>query len=173
MNTVRNEQGAALVTALIFLIVLTLIAVGSVQNVNLQQNMTSAVRQGYVALEVAEVGLREGQDLLMSYATQGAFTVEDNSGLYDSGGAGSPWTMDWATEAIEGDGVTIDGKTYKTQYFIERIGPLNAQQDLQEITTGNVQNSQGVNMGYRIVARGVGNDGVTERILETYVARVF
>lgn len=170
----KQQQGAALITALVFLIVLTLVAVSSMQNVNLQQNMTSAVRQGYVALEVAENGLREGEGLLMSYATQGAFITQNNPGLYENGQAQDPWSMSWDdTDSRKGDDVTIDGKTFETRFMIERIGPLLIQEDLGQITTGNVQNSMGVNIGYRIVARGVGNDGVTERIIETYVARVF
>lgn len=171
---VKQQQGAALITALVFLMVLTLIAVGSVQNVNLQQSMTSAVRQGHVALEVAESGLHEGQDLLMTYATQGAFTVENNPGLYDRGDAPSPWDMSWTDDdTIAGGDVVIDGKTYETRFFIERIGLMQQQEDLGEINTGDTLNAEGVNVGYRVVARGIGNDGVTARVVETYIARVF
>ncbi len=172
----RNQQGAALITALIFLVILTLVAVSSVQNVNLQERMSSSVRQGYVALEVSESGLRDAEQYLKTnFTTLGAFTVQNNPGLYDKGDAPNPWSLDWTDDTLvrAATPIELDGKEYTPHYFIERIGPMVDQFDTGEISTGGVQNALGENIGFRIVARGVGGDGVTERIVETYVARLF
>ena len=169
----HRQQGAALITALIFLIVLTLVAVTSVQNVTLQEQMTSAVRQGSIALEVAEVGLRDAEAFLMGLPNSGAFL---NSGdwTYDRNQAPRPWAMNWNGNGVrEAGAVIIDGVEYPVRYLIEYIGPMAEQMDTGEIQTGGSLDTLGQNEGYRIVARGLGNDGVTERIVEAYVARTF
>lgn len=169
----RSERGVVLITALIFLVVLTLVAVTTVQNVNLQEQMTSSVRQGNIALEIAENGLRDAEEFLMDLPNSGAFFVAGD-GLYDRNDAPLPWAVNWESSAVrQGDVVTIDGVDYSTRYFIEFIGPFFQQQETGEIVTGGALGSIGQNLGYRIVARGEGNDGITERIVETYIARTF
>jgi Tfp pilus assembly protein PilX len=155
------------------LVVLTLVAVTTVQNVSLQEQMTSSVRQGNIALEIAENGLRDAEDFLIDLPNPGAFFVS-GGGLYDKNDAPLPWGVDWSSNNVRsGDTVTINNTPYETRYFIEFIGPFFEQQETGEIVTGGALGSIGQNLGYRIVARGVGNDGVTERIVETYVARTF
>jgi type IV pilus assembly protein PilX len=168
-----SQKGAALITALIFLIVLTLVAVTTVQNVTLQEQMTSAVRQGNIALEVAENGLRDAEIFVMDLPNPGAyFAFED--GIYDMDNAPDPWGVDWGSDSVRsGNVVDIGGVEYQTRYFIEFIGPMADQLETGEIVTGGTLNTIGQNLGYRIVSRGLGNDGVSERVVETYVARTF
>lgn len=176
MNLNRRQEGAALITALIFLIILTLVAISSIQNVNLQERMNSSVRQGHVALEVAESGIRDAEIYLKTnFTTLGAFTAVDTPGLYDKGEAPSPWEVDWNDlDAVrKAPTIVLDGVEYTPLFFIERIGPMVEQFDTGEINTGDVQDALGDNVGFRIVARGLGNDEVTERIIETYIARLF
>lgn len=169
----RAQRGVVLITALIFLVVLTLVAVTTVQNVNLQEQMTSSVRQGNIALEIAENGLRQAEGFLLDLPNSGAF-FSSGDGLYDRNEAPLPWSVGWDTDAVRtGDVVTIDGVDYQTRYFIEFVGPFFEQDETGEITTGGALGAIGQNLGYRIVARGLGNDGVTERIVETYIARTF
>ena len=169
----HRQQGAALITALIFLVVLTLVAVTSVQNVTLQEQMTSSVRQGSIALEVAEVGLREAEAFLMGLPNSGAF-MNSGNWTHDRNEAPRPWTVNWnGNEVRDAGSITIAGVEYPVRYFIEYIGPMAEQMDTGEIQTGGSLDTLGQNEGYRIVARGLGNDGVTERIVEAYVARTF
>ena len=169
----HSQRGVVLITALIFLVVLTLVAVTTVQNVTLQEQMTSNVRQGSIALEIAENGLRDAEQFLLNLPNSGAFFVSGD-GLYDQNDAPLPWEVNWGSTAVRaGNEVTINGIDYPTRYFIEFIGPFFEQQETGEIVTGGALGAIGQNLGYRIVARGLGNDGVTERIVETYVARTF
>ncbi|WP_028670546.1 pilus assembly PilX family protein [Saccharospirillum impatiens] len=168
-----KQAGAALITALIFLVVLTLVAVTTVQNVTLQEQMTSAVRQGNIALEIAENGLRDGEAFIMGLPNPGAFFASGN-GVYDVNQAPAPWNVNWESNSVrEGDAVELDGIEYDTRYFVEFIGPMAEQLETGEIVTGGALNTIGQNLGYRIVSRGLGNDGVSERVVETYVARTF
>ncbi|MEX2320747.1 MAG: PilX N-terminal domain-containing pilus assembly protein [Saccharospirillum sp.] len=169
----RRERGVVLITALIFLIVLTLVAVTTVQNVNLQEQMTSSVRQGNIALEIAEHGLRDAEDFIMSLPNSGAFFVSGN-GTYDQNEAPLPWSVDWESDQVRhGTDVTIGGVVYDTRYFVEYMGRMSEQENTGEIVTGGSLDTVGQNMGYRVVARGLGNDKITERVVETYVARTF
>lgn len=168
-----NQNGAALITALIFLVVLTLVAVTTVQNVTLQEQMTSAVRQGNIALEIAESGLRDGEAFVMSLPNPGAFFAFED-GVYDSNQAPEPWSIDWGSDSVRaGAVVELDGVEYSTRYFVEYIGPMAEQLETGEIVTGGSLNTIGQNLGYRVVSRGLGNDGVSERVIETYIARTY
>lgn len=169
----RRERGVVLITALIFLIVLTLVAVTTVQNVNLQEQMTSSVRQGSIALEIAEHGLRDAEDFIMSLPNSGAFFAY-GEGTYDRNEAPRPWTVDWESSHVRhGPDVTIGGVVYGTRYFVEYMGRMSEQESTGEIVTGGSLDTVGQNIGYRVVARGLGNDKITERVVETYVARTF
>lgn len=171
----NRQNGAALITALIFLVVLTLVAVTSVQNVTLQEQMSSAVRQGNVALEVAEVALREAEEKVLSLPNPGAF-FDSGNGYYDRNAAPDPWSVDWSKSSSSialASPISINGVDYQPMFFVEYIGPMSSQLETGEIVTGGALNSIGQNIGYRVVARGIGNDGVTERIVEAYVARTY
>lgn len=58
---VRSERGAALVVGLVFLVVMTLIAVTAMQSTTLQERMAGNVRDRSLAFQAAEAALRAGE----------------------------------------------------------------------------------------------------------------
>lgn len=59
--TVRQQHGVVLVVALVLLLTLTVIAVGSMGTSNLEQKMSANMRDRQVAFQAAEAALREGE----------------------------------------------------------------------------------------------------------------
>lgn len=57
----RREQGMALIVALVFLLLLTLIGLSSIQNSTLQEKMSSSVQFRNQSFQVAEAALRVGE----------------------------------------------------------------------------------------------------------------
>ncbi|SER12540.1 type IV pilus assembly protein PilX [Amphritea atlantica] len=58
----NREQGAVLIIALIFVLILTLIGVSSMQGTTLQEKMSGNLRDRSVAFNAAEAALREGEN---------------------------------------------------------------------------------------------------------------
>lgn len=90
-----QQGGAVLVVSLMLLLILTIAALSSTQNVLLQEKMTSAVQESYIALRSAEAGMAEGESkisltvdaayILLGFASQGErnLTVAGNTS-YDA-----------------------------------------------------------------------------------------
>ena len=58
---VRSQQGMALIVALVFLLLLTLIGLNSMQNATLQEKMSSSVQFRNQSFQQAEAALRVGE----------------------------------------------------------------------------------------------------------------
>lgn len=57
----KLQQGAVLVVALIFMLILSLIGVSSMQGTTMQEKMAGNLRDQYSAFNAAEAALREGE----------------------------------------------------------------------------------------------------------------
>lgn len=61
LNSRKSQQGMSLLVSLIFLLLLTLIGISSMQNATLQEKMTTSVRLRNQSFQVAEAALRAGE----------------------------------------------------------------------------------------------------------------
>ena len=61
MGQVHRQRGMALLVSLVFLLLLTLIGLSSMQSATLQEKMTSSVMQRNQSFQVAEAALRVGE----------------------------------------------------------------------------------------------------------------
>jgi len=121
----RNERGAALIVALIFLLVLTLLGVGAMRTTNMQERMAGNLRDSNLAFQAAESALREGEQFLQQatlpvFAGTGGLLQRD-----DDAGQASFWkTFDWAGNSM--NGTAISGVAAAPQYVIEELPPVPA-----------------------------------------------
>ncbi len=67
-QTGATQRGSALVISLVFLVVMTLIAVGAMRDTTLQERMAGNLRDRSLAFQAAEAALREGENWLLSPA---------------------------------------------------------------------------------------------------------
>ena len=65
-----GQRGAALIISLIFLLLMTLIGVTSMQTTTMQERMAGNTRDRNLALQAAEAGLREGENWLGTAANR-------------------------------------------------------------------------------------------------------
>lgn len=66
----RTEQGTALVMALIFLLIMTILGVTAMTTSSLQEKMAGNLRDQYMAMESVEAVLRAGEQWLFDYRTR-------------------------------------------------------------------------------------------------------
>src|SRR5690606_15599974 len=164
----KTQTGAVLLFALVILLVLTLLGVSGMQGSLLQERMASAQRDGLVALEVAESGMREVEGLLDGLADLDPFG--NSTGYFQTGDA--PDIFDDNTWD-DGNGLSAEASEISDlapRYFVEHLGKvkLNAEGELPR-DLGAYGSSETAEFEYaRIVVMAQGRSGQSRRILEGF-----
>lgn len=131
-----HQRGAALIISLIFLLLMTLIGVTSMQTTTLQERMAGNARDRNLALQSAEAGLRQGETWLVGSTTNQA-TAELATPLADPAawdgsaphGTASGYTPALASEPVfyvEPPTQVIYGVTTTSRPTTENFYPVTA-----------------------------------------------
>lgn len=117
----RRERGAILITALLLLMVLTILGTSSIQNTVLQERMAGNLNNRNLAFQASEAALREAEDWLADLAQ---LPLEKHGGL----GAEDVWSLDapdpgdgtrfwWKAPEADVDWWQNDGNTREAATF--------------------------------------------------------
>jgi type IV pilus assembly protein PilX len=119
------QSGSALITSMIFLLVMTVLGVAAMRNSTMQERMSGNARDWNLAFQAAEAALREAEDYLLTTAILPDFN--DTNGLYDFESANRPvWT---GSSPSNGSGYVeyaadLDGTAQRPRYFIEQLSTI-------------------------------------------------
>jgi type IV pilus assembly protein PilX len=183
MKNIKYQAGAALLTSLLILLVLSLLAVSSMQNSNIQERMVSAQREGYMAMEGAEMALREAEIAIDALASPSGFNTID--GFYEKGtaprGSNVFVATNWSgTNSVAVTVPTVNGSPLfpeAPRYFVEYVGDaqLEVGNESADVNMTNYTHETGASTAkaFRIVARGTGATAEGQRIIEEYYRREF
>lgn len=155
-----NQRGMALITSLLFLLILTLLGLAGMQGSLIQERMAGNYEHRNFAFQAAEAGLRDAEAYLKALDPTTDFN--NSGGLYTP--AASDQTPRWET---------VDW-TDNTKYRIFSEGDLVARYVVEYVsridgpTIGSVP---GVHRSmYRITSRGTSSNGLAVvRLQTTYV----
>jgi type IV pilus assembly protein PilX len=175
----RSQRGIALAMSLTFLLILTLLAVLSMNTGTLQHKMTGNTRDQDIAFQSAESALRFGERTLSEARTAAVTTKAPPPCL---GAANNIWcfgTVNWSVESwwnnnsvpYMGDGTKqIVEAAADPRMVIETLGPNEGIEDDPCRVTLTVPRTQGLQdfKCYRTTARGVGVSGVSESVVESF-----
>ncbi|MFO7787297.1 MAG: PilX N-terminal domain-containing pilus assembly protein [Halospina sp.] len=170
MREVVQQRGSALLLALILLLVLSLLAISGMEGSLMQQRMSTAQREGVMALEIAESGAHDAEE----WVEDNVVTLADfdgNGGLYDAtqGGQGAPDPYDadiWEDDSSQTRAAdAVDGTT--PRYFIEYVGQGFSSEDLSDGNIGGYGSDPDM-QAFRIVVRAEGPSGRSRRIIEVF-----
>lgn len=168
----HKQLGAALILSLLMLLVLTLLAVSSMQGTIMQERMVSGDREGMNSLEIAESGMRDAEVVLENINVLSVF--DGTNGLYgEDDNAPDPLTYDWANGAGAADADPVNGVT--PRYFIQHIGEAYRPEKITDIVVeGYTNETGGFNaQAFRVVTWSPGSSGESQRVIESYYAREF
>jgi len=164
MKNAITQRGAALVTGLIFMVVLTLLVVSAMRGTILEEKMSGNARDADLAFQSAEAALRAGEQVLNG-ATLPAFAA---SGAYLTVGSRDDayWlsTHNWTTNSVA-YGSVPNGVASAPRYVIE---------ELPSVPSAGFSKKAGVipETGYyKVTARGVGGNPNTLRLVQTTYRR--
>jgi len=173
----RKQNGAVLFMSLIFLLVMTILGVSSMNDTIMQDKMVGAMQDSNIALQGVETAVRSAESFIDGIAAVGDFGV--TPGLYVEADAATPsadpydkstWTN---AGSIEADSVT--GLAERPRYYIELSGEVTSDDTALALNQDSYshESGAGIILGFRIVARSTGSTGTSQRLVESYYGKRF
>lgn len=201
VDATNKQAGAALITGLVILVLLTLIGVTAMRGTLMEEKMAGNLKNQYTAFQSAEAALRVGETYLTS-ASIGPFAADASStsltlnalGLYqptlsatqerweqanmwtDAGSLAYPRTPTSATATL----ITPSGAAGAPRYIVEDMSYKTQCSNATECTNTPIPATPGGSLKfgalpevglYRITARGVGASLDTVVFLQSYYRR--
>lgn len=166
-----SQRGAILAVSLLLLLVVTIIGVAGMQVTTLQERMAGNTKSRSIALEAAEVAVRDAEEYLDAIVATSDF---DASGpYYSQGNAPDPFaSATWSGGSAEQFSGSLTGldSAENPAYFVEWVGTVTAQNSPQMNNYG--QTTMPTVSGFRIVARGTDASGNARVYIESYYGKV-
>lgn len=174
---IDRQAGASLIVALLFLLVLTVLALVAVRGSTLHERMAGNDRDRATAFEAAEATLRDAErDVLDNLGTGSPFATDCDGGLCLPATTATPrWNeIDWSDDNSRVYGDSSGAGDYPVadldqppRYIVELLpdipsgagNSMNANAGARSSTTGGT--------AYRITARAWGRRGTTQVMLQT------
>ena len=155
-----KNKGMVLVISLVFLILLCILGLASMQSVNMQEKMAGNHRDHQIAFHSSESALRDGEDLLKS----NALIFDGANGLYDTSYTGD---IDWRSSSIAWRLSTQSLNTnFVPKFIIEKL-PADFQ-DPETLVAGEPTTDIEL---YRVTAIGFGQNGLGKVVLQSIYRR--
>ncbi len=175
LQTRYRQQGVALIMAMVFLMILTIIGVTVMSTTSLQEKMAGNVQDKHSAFQAAESALRAAESLVETWAAKPTDFVNNTNGYYmPQPGSELPWweSIDWTPNAGAALTVaaTLDGVSIQPTYIIEDMGQLpGTGGGASSIVTGFAPPAavSGDASMYRITARGIGRTDTAVAIVQS------
>lgn len=162
--TKRLQQGATLIIAMIFMVVISIIALAGMEVTGLEERMAGNMRERNIAFQAAEATLLEGEDYLATTFSLPAF--DGSNGLYAERTDGAhnwdevPWGTSSAVSTYTGN---IDGLAATPAYIIEHLETAGRSLDPSQVVN--------TNQFYRVTVRAVGQTNSSVVMLQTVYKR--
>ena len=173
-----RQKGAILIFCLVFLLVLTMMGVTSMESAVLEERMAGNMQDQNAAFQAAETSLQAAENWLLAQrfwpatSDDGSTTVwvrdatdpDDADSVYWWQDADRDDTAWWEDNAIAVDGV--DGVSTQPRYVIEELSEISTG---QSIAIGTGQESR-VRVFHRVTARGTGvGESAVVQLQSTFV----
>jgi len=170
------QRGAILVISLLFLLVLTMIGVASMQTTTLEEKMAGNMRDRGVALQAAESGIRDGEAFIEGVASTAAFA--GSNGLYgEYQDTPDPFAAaTWNANTTSRAGTALEGIGAAPRFFVRYTGTVAVDSSSLKVK-GYPSGTPGDVATFEITARGTGIAGgttaATEAMVRTFYGRRF
>ncbi len=162
-----NQQGAVLFVGLILLLIMSLIAITSMQSTNLEERMAGNTRDSMVTFQAAEAGLQAGEALIDSGTlTLGMFDNDGSDGLYDNQYDMIWDAIDWDTGSRTHTGFNLLNVITAPKFVVQHIAETQIAPKVQLENYGEGEASKTVQL-FRITSRGTGGSDNTAVILQS------
>lgn len=120
-----RQDGAALILALIFLLLMTMLSTSSMRTATMQERMAGNTRDWNLGFQSAEAALREAEEFLRDTVVLPEFT--DADGFYQVNSADRPvWVGETTTDGggYEVYSADLPGTAQRPRYYIEKLSSI-------------------------------------------------
>lgn len=185
----KKQQGTALVLALVFLLLMTILAVTALNRSSLEEKMAGNLKDQHTAFQAAEAALRDAENFLgTSNPPKTSFVAACTNGLCATAASASlpQWEqVTWSNSSTNtraygtGTGATsLTGVAQAPRYIIEDIADPPSPTTSSTAPSGSLGTGFGlpppaVGGGdyYRITARGVGGTPAAQAMVQVIYAK--
>jgi type IV pilus assembly protein PilX len=169
---IRSQRGAALIVSLVFLLILTIISVASMQTATLQERMAGNMKEDIIAFQAAEAALRTGENFIGSGILP---TFNGTNGLFEScpdpaDNRAACLNPDWRDYASTGwvvTAVNIAGVAKQPEYIIQELNGVESKNVV--LDADRPVSKAGF---FRVIARGYGASDRSMVVLTTTFKRL-
>ncbi len=171
-RNILKQKGAVLFVGLMMLLVMSLIAVTSMQGAALEERMAGNTRDTLVALQAAEAALQEGETVLNTGALNLIdFDADGTDGLYNNSDPelwqNIAWVANDSRAYATANGYTKPANvTSVPRYVIQHITETQVAPQLLVQGYGEGEAGKTIQL-FRVTARGTGGNNNTEVVLQS------
>lgn len=164
----QNQRGAALIMALVFLVILTILGVTAMSGASLEEKMAGNLKEQTVAFEAAETAVAAGEAAL---AALNEPPRPLPAGWFDVTSGTPVWkTHNWKTDPS----VSYSGLNYvntQPKFIVEETARvLNGS---LRLTTDYSATTRAGKVYYRITGRGTGGTDAAQSVVQSVYAKQF
>jgi type IV pilus assembly protein PilX len=174
LPTQGGQRGAVLVVSLIFLLVVTMLAVSSISGTVLEEKMAGNTRDRNVAFQAAEGGVREAEEFLESIVSMGDFASEPGLFMLTDE---EPAFREDATWINANNHIVADsdyGSYAAPRYLVKHVTTVSGTEGALNMSGYGDNKGSGDVTVFRITVRGTGGDADSaEVILRSQYGRIF
>ncbi|MGH1537180.1 MAG: pilus assembly PilX family protein [Gammaproteobacteria bacterium] len=169
---ILKQEGAVLFVGLMMLLVMSLIAVTSMQGAALEERMAGNTRDTLVALQTAEAALQAAETFLeVGTSNLIDFDADGTDGLYDNSDPELWQNVNWLANDSRSysasDGYTKPNNvTSDPRYIIQHISETQVAPQLLVQGYGEGEAGKTIQL-FRVTARGTGGNNNTEVVLQS------
>lgn len=170
----HSQKGIVLVVTLVIMLIVTLLGISSVQTTDMQIRMSRNARDGRVAFQAAEAGLRVAESFLSTESSLNAYQANSN-GKYVGMAAGEVvrWQEDATWQGSNSLVVAYGDSAESPRYIIEFIGTIVAEEDRLNMDNVGGGTGAGRTQMFRVTAFGTGKTAAAKAMIQSTYGRRF
>lgn len=183
MRSIRlhhSQRGAALIMALMFLTILTILGVTAMSGASLEEKMAGNLKEQTVAFEAAETAVTAGETIVaalteMPKILPGASadtTFDGEAGWYDVKTGAVEWkTHAWSASTGSANYSGLTNVYTQPKHIIEETAVI--ENGSLRVPTDYIANRKTGKVFYRITGRGTGGTDAAQAIVQSVYAKQF
>lgn len=170
----RGQSGAVLIVSLVILLIITMFAVGSMQNTILEEKMAGNASDRNLAFQSTESAIREAEEFVRSIVSLGNF---GNGGGLRGRTADEPSYLDATTWTDANNHIVAQtnfGSYENPRYYVKHVTTVSGIEGSLNMSGYGDNKGTGDTTIFRITARGTGASADSaEVILRSQFGRIF
>lgn len=169
----HRQQGVALIMALVFLVILTIMGLAAMGTTSLEEKMAGNAKDRNLAFQAAETGLLAGENWINAQINKPTFPAV-SAGLYLPSATATPWwdSLNWSgtSNLVVYSGGGLTKVNTQPKYIIEDLGEVPEKGGSKVLPT----NYKGKgNTIVRTTARGTGGTDAAQAMVQSTYSRAF